>query len=87
MEVIAHHDVTQQLPVATADRLFEHLDQPASVRIIADDFLPRIAPRHHVINGAFLFDPKSSWHVTSLDASEIICQAENKTQSLTPRAA
>ena len=63
MEMISHNDITQQLPSMADDRLFEPINQPASVRIIADDFLPGIAPRHHVINGALKFNAKSSWHV------------------------
>ena len=45
------------------DRLLEAVDQPASIRIIADNLLPGIAPRHHVIDGALELDPKSPWHL------------------------
>jgi hypothetical protein len=31
--------------------LLEPVDQPASIRIIADNVLPSIAPRRHVIDG------------------------------------
>jgi hypothetical protein len=44
------------------DGLLESVDQPASVRIIANDLLPGIPPRHHVIDGAIEFDSQSSWH-------------------------
>jgi hypothetical protein len=32
------------------DRLFEPINQPASVRIIADHLLPGFAPRYNVID-------------------------------------
>ncbi len=66
--MISHHDVTQQLPALADDGVLEPVKQPASVCIIADDLLPGVAQRHHVINGALEFDPKSSWHVGRLDA-------------------
>jgi hypothetical protein len=34
------------------DGVLEDVDQPASIRIIADDFLPGIAPRYNVIDSA-----------------------------------
>ncbi len=66
--MISHNDVTQQLPAMADDGVLEPVKQPASVRIIADDLPPGVAPRHHVINGALEFDPQSSWHVGRLDA-------------------
>jgi hypothetical protein len=68
MEMTSHNDITQQLPAMADDRLFEPINQPTSVRIIADDFLPGIARRHHVINRAPKFKPKSLWDVGRLDA-------------------
>ena len=65
--MVAHDDVADELPVVADDRLLETVDQPTSVGIIADDLLPRISPYHHVIDGALKFDPKSSWHVGSLN--------------------
>ena len=67
MEMIAHDDITRELPVMANHGLLEPFDQPLPVRIIADDLLPRISPYHHVIDGALKFDPKSSWHVGSLN--------------------
>jgi hypothetical protein len=46
----------------SADEL-KPVDQPASVRIVADNLVPDIAPSHHVIEGALKFDPHSLWHV------------------------
>jgi hypothetical protein len=48
------------------DGLLESVDQPASVRIIANDLLAGIPPRHHVIDGAIKFDTQSSWHLAKL---------------------
>jgi hypothetical protein len=62
MEMVAHDDIAEQFPVVTDDRLLEAVDQPTSVRIVADDLLPGIAPRHHMVNGALKLDPKSAWH-------------------------
>jgi hypothetical protein len=39
------------------DGVFEPVDQPTSVPIVADDFPPGIAPCHHVIDGTLEFDP------------------------------
>jgi hypothetical protein len=46
MNMIAHDDAAEGLPVVADGRLLETVDQPSSVRIIADDLLPGIAPRH-----------------------------------------
>jgi hypothetical protein len=48
--MVAHDDVADELPVVADDRLLETVDQPTSARIIADDLLPGVVPRHHVIN-------------------------------------
>jgi hypothetical protein len=53
MKVISHDDVTQQIPPMADDELLGSVDQPASVRIIANDLLAGIPPRHHVIDRAF----------------------------------
>jgi len=42
MEVVSHDDVTEQLPAVADDRLLEVVEQPTPVRIIAEDFLPRL---------------------------------------------
>jgi hypothetical protein len=39
------------------DGVLEAVDQTASIRIIADDFLPGIASRQHVIISVLKFDP------------------------------
>jgi hypothetical protein len=49
-----------------ADGLLASVDQPASVRIIANDLLAGILPRHHVIDRAFEHDSQSSWHLGRL---------------------
>ena len=59
--------------------------EPASVRIIADEFLPGTAPRHHVRDRNLGTDPKSSWRVPGLAARQTDRPAENKNQCLTPR--
>ena len=38
------------------DGALEAVDQPAAVRIIADDLLPDVAPRHTVIDSALDFE-------------------------------
>ena len=64
--MISHDDVTQQIPAMADDGLLESVDQPASVRIIANDLLAGIPPRHHMINGALELDSQSSWHLERL---------------------
>ena len=78
--MIAHDDVTEQLPALADDGLFEPVNQPASVRIIADDLLPGIAPRHHVIDGPLKFDSQSSWHVERLDVRSLIVKLKTGNQ-------
>ncbi len=86
MEMISHDDVAKQLPPAADDSLFKAGDQPPSVRIITDDLLACVAPRHDVIDGALKFDPQSPWHGTRLDAWKTDCQAEKqKTRSVTAK--
>jgi hypothetical protein len=68
MKMIAHNDVTEELPIVPANRLLEAVDQTTSIRIIADNPLQAIAPRHHMTDGTLKFDPKSPWHVPNLDA-------------------
>ncbi len=83
--MISHHDVTQQLPAMADDGVLEPVKQPASVRIVADDFLPGVArpsrdkwrPR---IRSAVVMACRR------VRRSETDCQAENKEQSLTPRS-
>jgi hypothetical protein len=62
MKVISHDDVTQQIPPMADDELLGSVDQPASVRIIANVLLAGISPRHHVIDDAIEFDSQSSRH-------------------------
>jgi hypothetical protein len=50
--MVAHDDVTQVRPIVANDRLLDAVDQPASIRVIADNLLPGVAPRLHVINAA-----------------------------------
>ena len=53
------------------DCVLEAVDQPASIRIIADDFLPGIAPRHHVIISALKFGPWSPWDAGGTSDDEL----------------
>ncbi len=76
--MISHNDVTQQLPAMAHDGVLEPFKQPASVRVIADDLLPGVAPRHHVINGALEFDPQSSWRFEKLDARRPVVKLKTK---------
>ncbi len=84
---ISHDGVSEQLPPATHDSLFEAVDQPAPVCIIADDLLACAAPRRDVSDGALKFDPQSPWHGARLEAWKTDCQAENNEPSLSPRSA
>ena len=73
--MIADDDITEQLPVVADDRLLEAGDQAASIRIIADNLLPGVAPCHHVIDGTLKSDTAKP---TSLDARRTDCPAETK---------
>jgi hypothetical protein len=66
------HDLTQQHPAGAEDSLLEPVNQPAAVGIIADDLLPRITARHHVINRFLEFDPQSSWHAGRQDIGRAV---------------
>ena len=85
MEMVSHDDVTEHLPAVADDRLLQAVDQPVPVRIIADDLLPGIAPRHHMIDGVLKFDPQSPWHVQTLRAGSRRVKLKNKKPSLSPR--
>jgi hypothetical protein len=63
MAVIPHDDVTGQSSVVADNRVLQSVDQPPSVRVIANDFLTAIAPHHHVVDGALNLDPQSPRHV------------------------
>jgi hypothetical protein len=78
MEMIAHDDIARKLPPVADHGSLESLDHPLSVRIIADDSLPGISPRHHVIDSALEFDPKSSGHVASLNRLELNVKPQTK---------
>jgi hypothetical protein len=55
-------------------------DQPASVGIIANDLLPSITLRHHVINRFLEFDPQSSWHAGRQDIGRAVVNRKTKNQ-------
>ena len=67
--MVAHDDVAAELPAVADDRLLETVYEPTSVRIVAGDLLPCVAPRHHVIDGTPKLDQKSPSRVQSLDPS------------------
>jgi hypothetical protein len=67
MQMIPHDDVADQLPAMAEHSALQAIDQPSSVRIVAHNLLPSVAPRHDVIDGALKFDPQSPWHVGTLD--------------------
>ena len=66
----------QQMPAMSDDGLLESVDQSASVRIIADDLLAGIPPRHHMIDRAF--DPQSSWHLGRLEVRKPTAKRKTK---------
>jgi hypothetical protein len=53
-------------------------NQPPSIRVIADDLLAGVAPRHDMVDGALVFDPKLSWHGERLRGGTLECQARTK---------
>jgi hypothetical protein len=87
MEVVFQYDAAEQLPAATDDRLFQAVDQPSSVRIIQDDLLSGIAPRHDMIDGVIKFDPESPWRAQTLRTFEPYCQAEKQKNKVCHREA
>ena len=50
----------------------EPVDQVSAVRFIADDLRLGVARRHHEINDAPKFDPRSPWHVVRNDVGRQI---------------
>jgi hypothetical protein len=54
------------------------------MRIIADNLLPGIAPRHHMTSGALKLDAKSPWRLPSVDARQTNCPTENKSDTAKP---
>jgi hypothetical protein len=68
--MVVHEDVTNQLPSAPADSVLQARDEPSSIRVVADDFLSGVAPRHDMVDGTLELDPKSSWHDQSLRAAD-----------------
>jgi hypothetical protein len=85
MKVVAHHDVTDELSLAADDRLLQSVEQSASIRIIADNPLPRIPPRRHMKDRTLELDPKPPWHAPTPGRQRADCPGENKKQSLRPR--
>ncbi len=70
--------VAKQIPAMADDGLLESVDEPASVRIIANDLLAGIPPRHHVIDGALELDSRSSWHLGSLEVRKLAVKRKTK---------
>jgi hypothetical protein len=60
------------------DGSLESVDQPASVRVIANDLLPGIPSPHHVINGALELDSQSSWHLGRLEVRKPVVKRKTK---------
>jgi hypothetical protein len=54
--MIAHDDITRELPAIANHGLLEPFDEPLPVRIIVDDLLPRISLCYRVIDWSDL-DP------------------------------
>ncbi len=74
------------------DSRLEAGDQPASVRIIADDLPPGLAARHHVVDRALKFDPQLPWHRERQILNRPTAKPKTKADSakrlrLTPRSA
>ena len=76
--MIAHEDISRELPTVADHGMLESFEQPPPVRIIADDFLPGISSCHHLIDGALEFDPKSSWHACSLGGGNTFVKSQTK---------
>jgi hypothetical protein len=81
MEVVAHDDEAEQLPVRTGDGPCEVVDQALSVLPIVNDVLPAITPRHDVVDGAVKFDAKSSWHPGTLIGAVPVRKYKPKTKA------
>jgi hypothetical protein len=86
MKLVAHDDEVQKFPRAAEDFLLTAVDHLASIRMIADNPQPGVAPRHYLIKATSKPDPTSPWRVPSLDAGQIQCADENKNQSLALRS-
>ncbi len=78
--MISHDDVTKQIPAVPDDGLLEPIDQPESIRVIANDLLAGIPRRHHVINGAFELESQSSWHFERLKVRKPAAKRKTKNQ-------
>ena len=83
--MISHDGVTKQIPAVPDDGLLEPIDQPESVRVIANDLLAGIPRRHHVINGAFGTRVAVFVAFREVKGQETGCQAKNQKPRLTPR--
>src|SRR5271167_4833682 len=84
--MVAHDDVTEQLPSATDDRVLQAVRQSSPVGVVPDDLLAGIAPRHHMVDGTLEFDTKSSWHDDSVPCGGVNCRGGNQKPGLTPRS-
>jgi hypothetical protein len=80
--MVTHDDVVDQLPAVADDRVLEAHDRPSLVRVTADNLLPSVAARDHVIDRALKFEPQSPWHAQRMDAEQTDCRAENQKLSL-----
>jgi hypothetical protein len=60
--------------------------QPASVRIIAQDQLSRVASRHDLIDGIVEFGPRAHWHVRKSNVGQKHGQSQKQeTKSVTAK--
>ena len=64
----------------------EPVDQVTSVRFIAADLRLGVARRHHEINEAPKFDPRSPWHVGSYDVGRQLVKHVSRQPSGRQRA-
>ena len=78
MEMIAQNDERQQFSAELPHRSLQIGEQPVAVLVVVDDLLPGVAPRHDMVDGALIFDPKSSWHAESLGSGALKGQAKTK---------
>jgi hypothetical protein len=63
MAVIPHDDATGKSSVVADHRVLQSVDQPPSVRVIANGFLTAIAPHHQWSVARPSLDPQSPRHV------------------------
>ena len=70
VQMVIHDDIAEQLPSAAHNGALQTGDQSPPIRVVADDLLTGVAPRHDMVDGALVLDAQSSWHDESLRAAD-----------------